>query len=87
MHNVINKRAPAYLSNFTHVSDIHEHNTRRSSTCIAIPRVGKQGQNTFKYNAVKLWNALPQNMALVSTKDSFKCLSKRFFLSQMETKF
>ena len=48
------------------------------------PRMGSQGQKTFLYNAITLWNSLPKNIQSQQCKDIFKKEVKRFFLDQLQ---
>ena len=58
-----NKIIPAYLTeNFRKISDLHYHSTRHSEHNFYIPSVVNQQSQTFYYNAIKDWNALPSSL-------------------------
>ena len=69
---------PMYLSKyFTNVNEVHNHNTRGSSTDHVQPRFGtKKGLNSFSCYATKMWNALPKVVKECKSLLSFKSFLK-----------
>jgi hypothetical protein len=82
MYNIHRKTAPSYLCNIQPVS--HSHNTRKSKLSYIVPSIQTQGSNSFKYNAVKLWNNLPLNIKESENKDSFKTKCKAHLMRKLE---
>ena len=66
-------KIPMYLTNyFLKVKDVHDHNTRGSSTNHHQRRFNtKQGSNSFSCYTTNMWNALPQALK--------ECKSLAFF--------
>ena len=89
VYNVINDRAPRYLSNFINVScKQHGINTRSSFLSLHVPYrpyVESFGQTSFYYTGVQAWNELSQHIQSVLNirHQSFKCLVKRFLFSYL----
>lgn len=69
---------------FTAASDIHEHNTRNRDGFIA-PRYNLSvTQNSWKYQSIKLWSSLPNDVKNCKSIFKFKRALKSFFLSQYQ---
>lgn len=83
MYKIYNGTAPSYLCDIDLVSQ--PHNTRGSKLAYVVPRVNSKGAQSFKFNAVKLWNHLPHNIKSVENSSTlFKQKCKVFCLSQQE---
>lgn len=82
MFNILNNLAPSYL-NATRVSDRHERDTRASLNSVVVPRVGTIGKGTFAYTAAKAWNALPNEIQTIQSKQLFKRRVKEFLFYRM----
>ena len=67
-------KIPMYLTNyFLKVKDVHDHNTRGSSTSHHQRRFNtKQGSNSFSCYTINMWNALPQALKESKSLASFK---------------
>lgn len=77
MYKITNDLAPNYLSSdMIRTSDIHGHNTRKSLFSYLVPRVNSHGKKSFKYNAIKQWNALPLNVKTANSLEAFKIKAK-----------
>ena len=84
VYNVINERAPRYLSHFINVScKQHGINSRSSYLSLHVPYVKCVGQTSFYYTRVIPWNELPQHMQTVLNISQFKCLVKWFLFSYL----
>ena len=72
---------PQYMSNyFQNVKDLHNHNTRGSSTNHVKPRFrSNKGLNSFSFYATTMWNALPQNVKESASLTTFKTALKEHF--------
>ena len=81
MFTIHNKTAPEYLCNIEPVC--HNYRTRKSNISYVIPHVKSQGSKTFKYNAIKLWNDLPNSIKCSDSKDTFKTNCKTFLMNKM----
>ena len=81
MYKIFHKSAPKYMYNVEITS--HRHNTRNSSMSFMVPHVKTQGSMSFKFNGVKLWNELPDNIKMVEDKGAFKSKCKHFLMSKM----
>ena len=70
-----------YSLNFTY--NIHDYNTRSSATeKLGTPSVHTNiGISSFKFQATKIWNQLPENFKSKSSQ-SFKNHYKHYLLSQ-----
>ena len=69
---------PAYLkNNFTRVNEHHEYNTRSSQHNFVIPKIKGVDSSSFYYNAIKDWNALPNNIKSLSDHTAFKAAIKQ----------
>ena len=71
-------KIPMYLSKyFTNVKDVHQYNTRGSSTNHVPPRFGsKKGSNSFACYTTKTWNSLPKAIKECRSLASFKATLK-----------
>ena len=84
VYNIINDRAPRYLSNYINVScKQHGINTRSSYVSLHVPYVKSFGQTSFYYTGVLAWNKLPQHIQSVLNISQCKCLVKRFLFSYL----
>ena len=54
------------------------HYTRNSMSVFTIPRVNNFGLHSFKYTGIKLWNNLPLNIKLKTSKNVFKKSVKQY---------
>lgn len=80
MFKILNGLAPAYLSHgITRVADTHSHFTRSSRYGLVVPRLGSNGQRSFKFNAIKSWNDLPVSIQSCIRFNQFKSSLKRHF--------
>jgi len=61
----------------------HSHNTRSQSHFI-LPHVKGQGQKSFKFNGIRLWNQLPINIRSCDSKDTFKKQLKQELMLKMK---
>ena len=67
-----------YISdNFTGVSNIHGYNTRNSLFNYVVPKSNGQIGNTFYFNGIKFWNALPKEVKTVPNFSHFKSVLKQ----------
>jgi hypothetical protein len=80
-----NSNAPYMSDHFSKISDSHNHNTRRSSHNFVLPRVKGKGSSTFYYNAIKDWNALPDNIKTINSISVFKSSVKKFLKAKALT--
>ena len=76
VYNVINDRAPRYLSNFINVSCKH-------ALSLHVPYVKSFGETSFYYTGVLAWNELPQHIQSVLDNSQFKYLVKQFLFSYL----
>lgn len=85
MFRILNGKSPSYLEEgITKSHRVHRHNTRSGSMALFKPRMGTHGQKTFTYNAISLWNSLPQSIQIQQCKDVFKKEVKTHFLNQIQ---
>ena len=80
MYNVFTGCAPSYICNM--MASSRSHSTRLNSDFI-IPHVKTQGLKGFRYNGIKLWNALPNNI-MDESKDKFKDKLKVHLFQKMK---
>ena len=74
MYKIVNETAPPYLCDMYLTCDRHNYNTRFANLSYQVPTVQTNGRttNTFKYNAINLWNDLPNNVKKSINIDVFK---------------
>ena len=73
---------PSILNQF---QQSHSYNTRNRNLLVP-PRVGlRSTEQSILYNAVKIWNGVPENIKLSLTKQSFKYNYRNYLLSQYVT--
>ena len=71
IHGIFNGKGPSYLEpNFVRKS--HGHQTRARDNCYNVPHVNSVTSTTFYFIGIKLWNALPDQIKLVSDRHNFK---------------
>ena len=81
MYNIINGKAPQYLSDsFRYVSSVHSKNTRQNSTDkLYVPNFKLEtGKRTFKYRGAVLWNNIPDYIKESPSESVFKTRYKNF---------
>jgi len=74
-----------YFSNvFDSLRPIHEYRTRFSSySSFNTPAFTKaKCQKSFRFQSVKIWNLLPENIKLSETLAEFKCLLRKFLIRE-----
>jgi len=79
VHKIYYRQTPEYLRPFfTRTSEVHRYNTRGSQYNFHIPTTANKAivTKSFSYNAVKAWNALPNNIRNKSQYNSFKIALK-----------
>ena len=82
VYNVINDKAPKYMSNLINVAcKQHGINTRSSVMSLCVPYVKSFGQTSFYYTGIHAWNELPFSIQSVQNMRQFKCLVKQFLFS------
>ena len=83
--NIVHGDAPNYLkSNFNHVHNRHNFNTRSSELSFTIPTVKTNlGKTTFYYTGIKAWNALPSALQNITNKTNFKKSIKSYFMEDI----
>ena len=82
--NIVHDKAPLYMKNsFTLVSSSH-HNTRSVGNMnFTIPYIKSCQDQTFYYNAIKDWNALPSSIKQLNNKYSFKTNVKQHLMDSL----
>ena len=82
VYNVINDKAPKYMSNLINVAcKQHGINTRSSVISLRGPYVKSFGQTSFYYTGIHAWNELTFSIQSVQNMRQFKCLLKQFLFS------
>ena len=82
VYNVINDKAPMYMSNLINVAcKQHGINTRSSVMSLCVLYVKSFGQTFFYYTGIHAWNELPFSIQSVQNMRQFKCLLKQFLFS------
>ena len=65
--------APQYLhQNFIKVLNSHVYNTRGSTYNFTVPAIKGCESESFCYNVILDWNNLPDNIKLISNRETFK---------------
>ena len=73
-HEMFHKDAPNYLNSLVppRISETHQHNTRRSNNTVHLNCRTFYYQNSFLPASIKLWNNMPNDIRLNSSKSCFK---------------
>ena len=83
VHSIFYGKCPEYMKTFfTKIRDVHSYNNRGSSYNFHVPKINTITAKTFYYNAITLWNSLPDNVKSLQNKDSFKKSLKSHLFSQ-----
>ena len=70
---------------FSHISNVHSHNTRSTVNCFFVPRVDISFlQRQLPYARCIFWNNLPFNIRSQLCKQTFKCELKYYSLSSYD---
>ena len=89
VHNIINGKAPNYLSESINLTrNQHNINTRSSTLSLQVPYVKSFGKTSFQYTGIQAWNELNCDVQGAISKSSFKYLVKKFlfnYLNNQET--
>ena len=88
MYDVHNNLAPDHIRQlFKHVSDVHSYNTRSATTnkFYVLPSRVDQQKNSFSRLGVRLWNALPENISKLKTKNLFKKRLRELLINILKT--
>ena len=87
VYESMNKLTPVYFHNFfCHVTSIHSHNTRQSTSgglFLAQRNTLQYGLRSIRYTGAKQWNRLPTTIRFSSSKYLFKKHLKDYFLNAM----
>ncbi len=84
-HTIFYDKSPEYLKiHFTKTSQLHSHNTRGSNYNFVIPQVNTVTSKTFYYNAIKDWNALPEEIQSMRNRASFKKSVKKYLFDRAQ---
>ena len=84
MYKIANNTAPLYLCNeFLKTADCHGHNTRNSENSFSIPKVKSNGINSFKFQAAKIWNDIPNTIKSAKSITIFKPLAKKYLSNKI----
>ena len=85
LFRIRHKLAPKYLlSNFTSVSDAHNHNTRGSSHNFYMPKQLSLSPTSFSFTSIKQWNELPSSLKSIDNFRVFKRKLKQFLFDQYD---
>ena len=75
VHNIINGKAPNYLSESINLTrNQHNINTRSSTLSLQVPYVKSFGKTSFQYTGIQAWNELNCDVQGAISKSSFKYL-------------
>ena len=84
VHKLFYKQTPGYLlSYFVRASEVHNYNTRGSQFNFKIPTATNNSiaSNSFSFNAIKAWNALPNNIKCIQQYLNFKTRLKSHLIN------
>ena len=71
--------------NFTKLRHCHNYTTRNSEYNFWIPPIKGQQKDTFFYNAIKDWNALPNDIKSNKNFNNFKSNVKEYLTGYYST--
>lgn len=81
MFNIYHQTAPYYLcQNFTRID--HGYRTRYMQNNFYIRKPNVYERNNFNYQGPLIWNALPNNVKSITSKNLFKAKVKQFLRTQ-----
>ena len=84
VHNIINGKAPNYLSESISLTpNQHKINTRSSTLSLQVPYVKYFGKTSFQYTGIQAWNELNCDVQGAISKSSFKYLVNFFLLNYL----
>ena len=83
MFNILHRMAPSNLL-CPHVRDQYSIGTQSREYDVVVPRVRGPGSSTFAFTAVKLWNALSDNIQSIDTPGSFRRAVYMFLVRNYE---
>ena len=86
LYKIVNNKSPVYLKSLIPEYK-HSYDTKSGGKAIFVPRVGSQGQKSFSYNAIKMWNDLPNNISHCNSIDQFKKNCKSFLFNKYESEY
>ena len=72
---ILNKQSPSYLSDLINMK-MSQYNFRHRNTNIPRVNTTRYGINSFRYQAAKLWNSIPENIKSTSSYNQFCLLIK-----------
>jgi Txe/YoeB family toxin of Txe-Axe toxin-antitoxin module len=73
-----------FLNHFTYNNDIHNYNTRSANQLRVIRYESALGQNSFHYNATKIWNEVGDKIYKENENKSYKCFKKNVKLHLLQ---
>ena len=82
--NIVHDKAPLYMKNsFTLVSSSFLNTRPVGNMNFTIPIIKSCQDQTFYYNAIKDWNALPSSIKQLNNKYSFKTNVKQHLMDSL----
>ena len=84
VHRIYYHGLPEYLEPFfIRLRDTHDHNTRGSHYNFKVPKTNSVILKTFTYNAIKLWNLIPDTIKVIESYTNFKRSLKKHLLNSI----
>jgi len=85
MHKIITGSSPSYMQEgMVRTSLLHNHYTRNSEMSLSVPSMGSNGQKSFLYTGVKLWNLIPKHIQKEEERNTFKRKVKSFLFLRLQ---
>jgi hypothetical protein len=87
MYKYTNQILPKIFVNyFIQNNDVHEHDTRSADHLRVIRYESTLGQNSFRYNAIKVWNEVGNKIYVENKNVSYKCFKKKVKMHLLQQK-
>jgi hypothetical protein len=84
MHKIVGGNCPDYMKEgMVMLRSMHNHNTRHSAMNFSLPNMGSNGQNSFQYTGIKLWNSLPIGVQKEEERHVFKHKVKQYLFDTL----
>ena len=79
VHDALNGKLPPGTSQFYSLMQHSYHTRSKDKGNLLIPKYNtNSGQHSIKYAGAKVWNKLPENIRVLSSRNSFKKQMKHF---------
>ena len=75
-----------FVNYFIQNNDVHDHNTRSADHLRVTRYESTLGHNSFRYNAIKVWNEVGYKLYVENNNISYNCFKKKVKLHLLQQK-